>query len=63
MEVHDGQNKKLRFLLINRVDHATGEAVDQATSDLIIQNGPHAWVGLNSLNCRDYLNGTLIAKA
>jgi hypothetical protein len=63
MEVHDGQNKKLRFLLVNRVDHAIGEAVNQATTDLIIQNGPYDWVGLDSLNCCDYLNGTLIAKA
>jgi len=63
MEVHDGQNQKLRFLLINRVDHAIGEAVNQATTHLIIQNGPYAWVRLDSLNCRDYLNGKLIAKA
>jgi hypothetical protein len=51
------------FLLINRVDHAMGEAVDQATSDLMVHNEPHAWVGLDLLDCRDYLNGTLIANA
>jgi len=63
MEVHDGQNQKPRFLLINRVDHAIGEAVNKATTDLIIQNRPHAWVGLDLLNCCEYLNGELIAKA
>ncbi len=63
MEVHDGQNENLRSLLIKRIDHAMGEAVNQATANLMIQNGPHAWVGLDSLSSRDYLNGKLIAKS
>ena len=63
MEVHDGQNENIRSLLVNRVDHAIGKAVNQATTDLIIHKWPHAWVGLDSLNCCEYLNGKLIAKA
>jgi|GEM_PF-3414615 len=62
MEVHDGQNENIRSLLVNRVDHAIGEAVNQATANLMVQNGLHAWVGLDSLNCREYLNCKLIAK-
>jgi hypothetical protein len=62
MEVHDGQNENPLSLLVNRVDHSIGKVVNQATAVLMVRNGSHTWVRLDSLNCCDYLNGTLIAK-
>ena len=39
------------------------EVHDGQKAYLIIQNRPHAWIGLDSLHCREVLNRELVAKA